>query len=262
MPSSPMIASTGTRTFLSVTSAWSDGMLNVHHMNSTLKPGVLVGTMIAVMPLPSPGLPEVRANTMSWVARCRPLLKRLAPLITHSSPSRTAVVSSQVASEPWLGSVRPNAMRTSPVNIRSRYSSFCSGRPNSSIISTTGKLPTIDDSFCRSLCRPSPLAARCSRMIAIAEIAAVLTAQPLRQREAVVAGAIGAPPHLGEQLLPLPARNAAVLPVGARVLAAVVEVLEVLLLERLDLLLDEGVELAQLVPDLAGDLEVHGGSPD
>src|SRR5436309_148940 len=31
-----------------------------------------------------------------------------------------------------------------------------------------GKLPTIDDSFCRSLCSPSPFAARCSRMIAIA----------------------------------------------------------------------------------------------
>ena len=35
----------GTRTSSSVTSAWSVGMLNVHHMNSTSKPGVSVGTM-------------------------------------------------------------------------------------------------------------------------------------------------------------------------------------------------------------------------
>jgi len=33
------------------------------------------------------------------------------------------------------------------------------------------------------------------------------------------------------------------------------------LLERLDLLLDEGVELGEVGADLCGDLEVHGRSP-
>ena len=75
-PSRPSIAVAGTRTSLSVTSAWSVGMLNVHHMKSTLKPGVSVGTMKQVMPLASPWSPDVRAKTMSWVALCRPLLKR------------------------------------------------------------------------------------------------------------------------------------------------------------------------------------------
>ena len=37
--------SSGTRTSSSVTSAWSLGMLKVHHMKSTRKPGVSVGTM-------------------------------------------------------------------------------------------------------------------------------------------------------------------------------------------------------------------------
>jgi len=75
-------------------------MLNVHHMNSTLNPGVSVGTTKHVMPSASPGAPDVRAKTMSWVAVSRPVLKRFWPLMTHSSPSRTAVVSSHVASDP------------------------------------------------------------------------------------------------------------------------------------------------------------------
>ena len=83
----------GTRTSRIVTSAWSVGMLNVHQKKSTLKPGASVGTRNAVMPNGEPGSPDVRANTMSWVAWCRPELNRFWPLITHSSPSGTAVVS-------------------------------------------------------------------------------------------------------------------------------------------------------------------------
>ena len=40
------------------------------------------------MPRAWPGSPEVRAKTRSWVARCTPVLNRLAPLMTQSSPSR------------------------------------------------------------------------------------------------------------------------------------------------------------------------------
>ena len=39
------------------------------------------------MPSGEPGSPDVRAKMMSWVAWCRPELKRLCPLSTHSSPS-------------------------------------------------------------------------------------------------------------------------------------------------------------------------------
>ena len=45
------------------------------------------------MPSAAPGRPEVRANTRSWVALCRPLLKRFSPVISQSVPSRRAVVS-------------------------------------------------------------------------------------------------------------------------------------------------------------------------
>lgn len=85
--------------------------------------------MKQLMPCARPSSPEVRAKIMSWVAACRPLLKRFWPLITHSSPSFTAFVSSHDASEPWFGSVRPKATRVLPVNMPSRNCAFCSGVP-------------------------------------------------------------------------------------------------------------------------------------
>ena len=62
-----------------------------------------------------------------------------------------------------------------------------------------------------------------------------------------------------EQRLPLLVRQAAALPVGAGVLAPVVEEPDVvvLLLERLDLALDEVVELVEVVGEVRGELEVH-----
>ena len=72
------------------------------------------------MPRASPALPEVRAKTRSTVAVCMPVLNRFMPLIIQSPPCLVAVVSMKVASEPWLGSVRPKAMRSLPVNMPSR----------------------------------------------------------------------------------------------------------------------------------------------
>ena len=99
-PSSPSMVEAGTLTLVSETSAWSDGMLKVHHMCSTLKPGVLTGVRKAEMPRASPALPEVRAKTRSTVAVCMPVLNRFMPLITQSPPCLAAVVSMKVASEP------------------------------------------------------------------------------------------------------------------------------------------------------------------
>ena len=62
-------------------------------MNSTLKPGASVGTTKQVTPFGLPGFPLVRAKIRSWVAVWSPVLKRFAPLITHSPPERWAVVS-------------------------------------------------------------------------------------------------------------------------------------------------------------------------
>ena len=68
----------------------------------------------ALIPNGEPGSPDVLAKMMSWVAWCSPELNRFLPLITHSSPSATAVVSRKVASDPWFGSVSPKARRRVP----------------------------------------------------------------------------------------------------------------------------------------------------
>ena len=80
-----------------------------------LKPGEVGGNDEAADPLRVAGAPLVRAKTMSWVASWRPELKRLTPLITQSSPSRTARVSSHVASLSWSGSVSPKPRQCVPV---------------------------------------------------------------------------------------------------------------------------------------------------
>src|SRR6185369_14216350 len=90
------------------------------------------------------------------------------------------------------------------------------------------------------------------------EIASALASEMRRQRKTKVSGSVGAAPHLAEQRFPLGARLAVVVPVGSRVLAAMVEVLDVLALERLDLAFDEFVELAKLRADVRRNLEVHG----
>ena len=67
------------------------------------------------------------------------------------------------------------------------------------------------------------------------EVGAVAAAEPGRQAVAQPARLVGPAAHLVEQVLPLARRDAAVVPVGAGVLAALVEVLHVLGFQRLDL---------------------------
>ncbi len=81
------------------------------------------------MPWPLPGVPLVRAKTRSCVAVWMPVFQVFSPLITHSSPSRTAVVSMKVASLPWAGSVMPKAKCRVPAARASTHSFFCSGLP-------------------------------------------------------------------------------------------------------------------------------------
>jgi hypothetical protein len=76
-----------------------------------------------------------------------------------------------------------------------------------------------------------------------------------------VAGRVGAAAGLGQQRFPLLARQAAGVPVGAGVLAPVVEEADVVvrLFERLDLRFDEAVEFAEIVDEILRQGEVHGG---
>ena len=91
------------------------------------------------------------------------------------------------------------------------------------------------------------------------EVAAVLAAVLARQREAQVAGAIGAPLGFGQQRLPFGARQTAAVEVGARPLPAVIEeaFVVVLGLERLDLAVDERIEFAEIGHQFGGQGKIH-----
>src|SRR3972149_5292684 len=74
--------------------------------------------------------------TMAKDAPMAPLVNHLWPLITQSSPSRTAVVRSVVGSAPdTSGSVIEKQERTSPSTSGFSQRSFCSGVPNCQRIS-------------------------------------------------------------------------------------------------------------------------------
>ena len=109
-----------------------------------------------------------------------------------------------VASEPWFGSVMPNA-KPRPCRSAMRSIQLCLLRSRAVVQhqQQAGMLPTMECSFCRSLCRPRPFAARCSRMMAMPRFVPPSAAELLGQREAKMAGRVGAAPHLAEQLLPL-----------------------------------------------------------
>src|SRR5579883_616674 len=95
------------------------------------------------------------------------------------------------------------------------------------------------------------------------EVRAVLPAEFPRQREAPMAGAVGAPAHLGQQRLPFVTRQAAALEIGARPFPPMVEEADIIVLafERLYLALDEIVELREIGRDLCRDLKIHRGVP-
>ena len=95
------------------------------------------------------------------------------------------------------------------------------------------------------------------------QVAAVLAAKFLRQAEAEMAGLVRALLRLPQQRLPLVARQAAVLEIGARPLAAVIEeaLVVVLSLKRLDFRLDEAVKLGEIIDEILGQVEVHVRPP-
>src|ERR1700755_1519114 len=72
---------------------------------------------------------------------------------------------------------------------------------------------------------------------------------------------IGATLHLADQRPPFIAGAAVIVPVGSRVLAAVIEELDIVPFERLDLRFDKCIKLSELVGDLLREFEIHGASP-
>lgn len=99
----------------------------------TVKPGVPDGTRIVeISGLPSSRRPVIAATATTPVMSVPELvMNAFEPLITHSPPSRTAVVRMPPGtSEPPPGSVRPNAPRISPVAIFGSQRSFWASVPN------------------------------------------------------------------------------------------------------------------------------------
>src|SRR3984893_474566 len=97
-------------------------------------PGVPTGTMIIDDPWYGWTSGLVTAITIRKSATDPLLVNHLCPLITHSSPSRTADVVSNVGSDPAvLGSVIENADRNSPSNNGCSHRDRCDSSPVSSI---------------------------------------------------------------------------------------------------------------------------------
>ena len=99
-------------------------------MGIALKPGVPFSTITVeniFLPFSSP---ETACTVQPFEISEEPLVINIFdPLITHSSPSRTAVVFEPRESEPAPGSVRPKLHRPSPVQSCGKYFCFCSSVP-------------------------------------------------------------------------------------------------------------------------------------
>ncbi len=154
------------------------------------------------MPIPSPGLPLVRAKIRSYWALWMPVFHVFSPLMTHSSPSRSAWVSMKVASEPCSGSVMPKAKPRRPSARSSIHSAFCSSVPYS-IISSRPDVVAHDGVLVLQVAVEAEALGR--QVLADhghAEVGAVAAAVLGRERVAVVAGGVGPPAGLGRAAPP------------------------------------------------------------
>ncbi|MCY1231747.1 hypothetical protein D9M72_442070 [compost metagenome] len=127
--SSPSRLSTGTRTLSKNSSVVSAaGWPTLSSLRPRRNPARSASTMIRLTPL-LPALGSVLQAT-STMSQFRPLLmKVLLPLMTYSSPSRTALVRIDFRSEPVPGSVMAMAMMVSPRQILGSQRCFCSSVP-------------------------------------------------------------------------------------------------------------------------------------
>ncbi len=93
-------------------------------------PGNLLSTMNAEMAAAPFNSGLVRAITVNTPACGALVIKRLVPFRMYSSPSFTAVVFKDAASEPESGSVKQNEPMISPLASFGRKCCFCSSVPS------------------------------------------------------------------------------------------------------------------------------------
>ena len=101
----------------------------------TVNPGVPLGTMIVeISRVAEPGSPVTAVTVTKRVIGVPELVMNcFAPSITHSPPSRRAVVRVAPASDPASGSVRPNPASARPASRSGRCSSRCASVPKRKI---------------------------------------------------------------------------------------------------------------------------------
>ena len=133
-PTAPRALASGTRTSSYFTSQWSEVLRPQIPMPRTmLTPRVAVGTMIWTIgpgPPSGPSGSVTRHMTMKKSASMPLDVNHLWPLMTQSSPSRTAEVSRDRGSEPGLwGSVIEKPDSISPSMSGSSHCCFCSSVP-------------------------------------------------------------------------------------------------------------------------------------
>ena len=117
--SSPMMPSAGTRTLSKKTSL--KGECPVATLSGrTVTPGACMSTMNMLMPLclgfVGSVLARIAPKSLNWA----PDVQTFCPLMTHSSPSRTALVCRLATSEPAPGSEKSWHQISSPRSILGR----------------------------------------------------------------------------------------------------------------------------------------------
>ena len=92
------------------------------------------------------------------------------------------------------------------------------------------------------------------------EIGTILAAIALRDREAQMAGGVGKILGLAQQRFPFVPRQTAVLEIGARPFAAMVEEADVVIgrFQRLDLARDEAIEFVEIGDQVGRQVEIQG----
>src|ERR1700716_182052 len=95
------------------------------------------------------------------------------------------------------------------------------------------------------------------------EIGTVLAAVTFRDRKAQMPGAVGEIFYPSQQHFPLMARQSAIVEVGARPFAAVIEEADVVigLFDRFYLLRDELIELDEIGDEVSRQCKIQGDSP-
>ena len=241
-------------------------MLKVHRYSSTFTPSVLAGTRKQVMPRASPSLPQVRANSAQWVATCMPVVHIFWPLISHPEmPSRvagTARVSMWVASEPCSGSVRPKVIRYLPLIEAVDHRLLL---VVAVAVEHGDERQIADDRMfvLQIIVQAKSLGGKMLADHRHPEIGAVLAAVLFRDRKSQMPGLIGEILHPAQQRLPFLPRQPAIVEIGARPFAAMIEETDIVvsLLDRLDLARDELIELVEIGDQIGRQGKIQGGTP-